>query len=494
MDQLACVSVPSLALQIAIKRYPELRDIPAVVVDVHKPQGFVLEVNRAARKARILPGMRYAAALSLNGSVRAVVIPNEDRLAAVEEMIEILRDYSPRFEVADDQPGTFWLDIRGLDRLFGSLDLWSLALHEAMSEMGFLSAVVVGFTRFGTYAFAQALRARVHVFARPADETQTVHRLPIDRIGLDPKTLGSFKKLGIETVGQFSELPAGGVRERFSAQASILHRMSRGELVWPLRPVQIEDAAERRVELDEAESDSNRLLFIIKRELHPLLLELSARHEDLKTLHLSFHLADHDTHTHTISPARPTLEDTRILELVRLKLERMLIPTGVCALSIRAEGVPIRREQSRLFKRSSRDLEAASHALARLRTEFGEGCVLQVVDTHGHLPEERFSLEPRVQVPLPDSKTTGRTAIRRIRFKPEPLHRFRNEPLKGWLVRGLDAGPIVESWGPYVLSTGWWGDHEAHREYHFAQTRRGDLVWLYWDGCRHQWFLHGDVE
>jgi len=85
VDPLACVSVPSLALQIAIKRYPELRDIPAVIVDVHKPQGFVLEVNRAARKARILPGMRYAAALSLNGSVRAVVIPNDDKLAAVKK-------------------------------------------------------------------------------------------------------------------------------------------------------------------------------------------------------------------------------------------------------------------------------------------------------------------------------------------------------------------------------------------------------------------------
>lgn len=494
MDRLACVNVPNLALQIALKRSPDFRDIPAVIVDVHKPQGFVLEVNRAARAARILPGMRYAAALSLNANVRAAVIEQADKDKAIEEMIAIIGDYTPRFEVAHTQPGVFWLDTRGLDRLFGSYERWAQQLHKALSGPGFLTAVVVGFSRFGTYAFAQAIKAKIRVFNSPGDEDKAVRSIPLDRIGLEPKALEAFKKLGVDTVGAFAALPPGGVRERFSEHASTLHRMSRGDLVWPLRPIQIDDPAQRRVELDADETDANRLLFLIKTELHPLLLELTSRHQDLKILHLNFHLSDHDTHTHLITPAKPTLDEARILELVRLKLERLIIPSGVRALGLYAQGVSMHREQSRLFARSSRDLEAASHVLARLRTEFGEHCVLEAVGAHGHLPEQRFTLEPRSSVPLPEGHGDMCTAVRRIRFKPEPLHRFRNEPLPGWHVCGLEAGPIEESWGPFVISTGWWGDDEAEREYHFARTRRGDLVWLYWDGVREQWFLHGEVE
>lgn len=494
MDPLACVSVPSLALQIAMKKFPEFRDVPAVVVDVHKPQGFVLEVNRAARLSRIVPGIRYAAALSLNSQVRAAVIGDDEKKQAVEDLILVLRDFSPRFEVADSQPGVFWLDIRGLGRLFGSLEIWAQQLHEALSEVGFVSALVMGYSRFGTYAFAQAIRSKIQHFHTPADENKAVHQLPVDRIGLDPNSLGIFHKLGIKTVGQFIALPPGGVRERFSSDASNLHRMARGDLVWPLRPVQLEDPAERRVELDEAETDANRLLFIIKRELHPLLQELTAKHADLRALNLSFHLTDHDTHTHAITPARPTLDETKLLELIRLKLERLLIPSGVCALSLKAEGIPIRREQARLFARSARDLDAATHALARLRTEFGDQSVLEIVEADGHLPETQFELRPRIQVPLPDAQAGVETAIRRIRFAPEPLHRFRNDPLIGWYVCGSEAGPVEESWGPFVLSTGWWGQDPAHREYHFVRTRRGDLLWVFWDAVREQWFLHGDVE
>jgi protein ImuB len=36
--------------------------------------------------------------------------------------------------------------------------------------------------------------------------------------------------------------------------------------------------------------------------------------------------------------------------------------------------------------------------------------------------------------------------------------------------------------------------HETERDYYFAETRRGDLLWVYYDRRRRRWFLQGRVE
>jgi protein ImuB len=47
--------------------------------------------------------------------------------------------------------------------------------------------------------------------------------------------------------------------------------------------------------------------------------------------------------------------------------------------------------------------------------------------------------------------------------------------------------------GPYVLSGGWWV-RPVHREYYYARTERGDLLWVFYDRPRRRWFLQGGVE
>ena len=61
------------------------------------------------------------------------------------------------------------------------------------------------------------------------------------------------------------------------------------------------------------------------------------------------------------------------------------------------------------------------------------------------------------------------------------------------MLRGLEQGPVSQVHGPYVVSGGWWTRH-VHREYHFAETRGGELLWVYYDRVRRRWFLQGRVE
>ena len=78
LERLACVHVPALPLQLLVKRHPEWADRPVAVVDQDKPQGTILWVSEEARRTRVLPGLRYAAGLSLCSRLCAAEISDEE--------------------------------------------------------------------------------------------------------------------------------------------------------------------------------------------------------------------------------------------------------------------------------------------------------------------------------------------------------------------------------------------------------------------------------
>ncbi len=158
MDRMACVDVPALPLQLLMRRHPAWAAHPAAVVDRDRPQGVVEWVNEPARRAGVLPGMSYATGLSLAGGLRAAEVPPGDVAAGVDAVVGLLRRFTPGVEPSRARPGVFWLDASGLQPLFASLVDWGRGIWAQLRAAGFRGRVVVGFTRFGTYALARSPR------------------------------------------------------------------------------------------------------------------------------------------------------------------------------------------------------------------------------------------------------------------------------------------------------------------------------------------------
>jgi len=495
VDRTACVNLPVFPVQLLLRRHPEWRKHPVAVVDSDRPQGAILWVNDRSRSFRILPGMRYAAGLSLAGSLRAAVVPKEEIGEAVASLGEQLRSFSPRVEPARDEPGVFWVDASGLERLYGSLETWARRIRSAMKGMGFLATVVVGFNRFGTYAIAR-VEEGIIVLEDPAEEGRAALRVPLDRLGLEPATREVLKKLGIETVGQFIALPVEGIGKRFGPEARRLHRLASGELLLPLQPERVQPPPAEKVILDHGETDTARLLMMIEGLLQPVLQVLAERVHALTEVEIRFRFERLGEHVEKIRPAAPTLDARQVLELIRLRLEAAhALPDGVAEVELVGRGVAAAPEQQRLLdSKSKRDLAAGNRALARVRAELGEEAVVRARLRPGHLPEGCFTWEPLETLHAPRPRNVeGWRLIRRIYLRPIPLEpRPRQEP-DGWMPLGLEQGPVASIGGPYVVSGGWWV-RPVHREYYFAETRRGALLWVYYDRPRRRWFLQGRVE
>jgi len=495
VEWLACADLAAFPLQLLLKRHPEWAAHPVAVVAEDKPQGLILWVNEQARQAGVLPGLRYAAAFSLESRLRAGEVSAAEIDKAVGLLTKQLMRFTPEVEPCAEEPGVFWLNGSGLNRLYPTAKKWASAVYLGIAAQGFNANVVAGFSRFGTYAVAK-MKHGIMAFSDPAEERKAVAQVPLDRLEIEPDFRDTLLKLGISTVGALLSLPVAELRERFGPKAHRLYRMAAGEIYAPLRPRIPEEPVEQRCLLDHAESDTTRLLFLIKQLLHPMLATLAAHAQALAALGLSFLVERQGWLKEQIRPAAPTLDLIQILDLLRLRIESLKFSAGVIEIGLVAASCPATREQLSLFaERPSRDLDAANRALARLRAEFGDGAVAQAKLTDGHLPEARFTWEPLacVKLPQPNSRA-NRTLVRRIVAKPRELSSGPQQTHEdGWLALGPKFGNVDKLTGPYVFAGGWW-NREIQRDYYFAETRRGDLLWLYYDRVRRRWFLQGWVE
>ena len=502
MDRPACIDLPALPLQLLLREHPAWRRHPAVVVDEDRPQGKILWVNERARAVRILPGMRYAAGLSLAGGLRAAEVAERTIQEAIENLAGRLRRHTPGVEPSRDEPGVFWLDASGLDRLHESLDSWARGLLADLQRVGVHGNVAVGFSRFGSYALARSavLRegsgraAAVRVLRDPEEERGAVRRVLINRLAFQPEARDTLHKLGVRTLGEFMDLPTEGVVKRFGRELLRLHRLARGALLPPLQTDRPLPPAVKQLHLDHGETDVGRLLVGVEGLLQTILEMLADRGHVATSLQLDLRYEGGGGVTQELRPAEPTLDREQWMQLLRLRLEANRLRDGVVRVTLQMASAPATRGQLDLFARPRRDLAAADRALARLRAELGDGAVVRARLQEGHLPEARFRWEELQHVSEPQpGEIDGDIMVRRIYRRPVPLPpRERHEP-DGWMLRGLEQGPVVRVLGPYVISGGWW-NRSVHREYHFAETQRGEVLWVYYDRVRRRWFLQGRVE
>jgi protein ImuB len=494
MERVACVSLDEFPLQLLLGRRPGWRAFPVAVVDRESAQGVVLWVNHHARARRILPGMRFAAALSLSSQLRASAVPDGEITAAVDRLADVLRTFTADVEPSPHEPGVFWLGAWGLSRLYPSLEEWAGLVHAALAERDFRASVAVGFSRFGAYAVARTIEGVV-VFDDPAQEQARAAAVPIDRLGFEPKLRDALAKLGIGTLGGFLDLPAAGVRKRFGSELHRLHQLARGELFSPLEPEYPVEPASGAAVFDYPECHLDRLMAVLERLLEPVLATLARRDQLAAALLIRFVFDDGARAAERIEPAGATREAKEILDLARLRLEGMKLACGVAEVELEAVAHQASRRQRDLFEQQSpRDLEAANRALARVRAELGDGAVVRARLRDGHLPEASFEWESVKKIEEPSPRNIAlRPLVRRIYARPVALSKRRRSEPRAALVTLYEDRLVEERVGPYVVTGGWWV-REVGREYYYVRTETGRCLWLYYDRRRQCWFLHGEVE
>jgi protein ImuB len=262
-----------------------------------------------------------------------------------------------------------------------------------------------------------------------------------------------------------------------------------------MQPAALPDPVRVELEIEPPDADHARLLFALKGALHELVREVTARRTALGALRIALELERAPAHLERIEPASPTRDALALLELVRLRLAEVSLEGPVARIVVEAEPLPADPTQLRLAEGAGRDPRAAARALARLRAAYGPAAVTRARVREAHLPEACFEWEPIAGVeagPAP-APAAAPPLVRRVLARPrvvKPRDEQRPEA-------GPDAppghAPILRLYGPYRVSGGWWA-RPVERDYYYAETGSGSLLWLFFDRPRRRWLLQGVVD
>ncbi len=492
MARMACVNVLDFSIQILLRNHPDWRRFPVVEVDRDKSWGRILRVNKSAQSKGLKVGMRFATALSTVNNLRSGVVSSRDVEKYTGAIFECLKQFSPDIESSKDEPGVFWLVADGLGRLYPSLKRWAEMIRADLLKIDFHAVIVVGFTRFSCYALAKSCRG-VQVFASKEREHHALQFVPLECLEVVLSSGKPLTQLAIKTIGEFLRLPASGVLRRFGKDAYRIHQQATGKLVLPLVPDFEAEPFRLKMDFSEPLLTVSQLISILDKSLRDLFDQLRKKQERLVGLSISLYLENKEKLSFNVKPAEPTLDQALVLRLLSLRLVSIELCAGIVEIEIEGEGGVVSDEQLELIiQQPHRDLAAANQALAFVRSEFGDDTVLLAKLEDAHLPEGRFRWDLLDKVRLPNPRSVDiLPLVRQVYTDPKKMGVTPTEEKRGHTCR-RDPHYFAIISGPYIISSGWW-EREIHREYHYAETQKGELLWVYYDCHQMRWFLQGKV-
>ncbi len=482
-----CISVDRLPLQILLKDNPRWRGTPVAVTREEKPQSPILALNREAREKGLAVGMRYASALSLVPNLQARAVPPDRVLEAQDRIARLLLGFTPDVELCPFDPDAVWVSVEGLRFLSASDSHWVKSVRAALASEGFQATVVLGFTRFGTYAIARS-KGRSMVFSSREEEYELVSRSSVDILPLSPRTKSTLRKLQVRTIRQFISLPVGEIMQRFGREAGALHQAILSDDPLPIQPRAVNESVPCRRHLEAPLVDLSLLMTHIDELLAIAAGRAEAARSVISGLALTLRTENGEVTTDFIRPAAPTLRMAVLHRLIHLRLSSRQFPSGVEDIEIRSEKTRPSRVQEELFAVRRRDLQSGARALAAIRARFGNESVACAQLCDSYLPEASFRwVTPDrliLPAPRPQAMTAARVpAVRRILFGPSRV----------------PPGTPAASGGtqPLVVSGQWWAsDGEGapyHRCYSFHDSPTG-ILWLFVDKLTDTTWVQGAVD
>lgn len=397
---IVCVLIPRFALLGALGG--GRRPLEEKLALAPEPGGVqrIGEVSPAAEAVGVVAGMGIGEALGRCPELSLIPPDPEGVRALWGDVLDALERIGA--EVESDRPGATWFEAGGLRRIHGGGIGDVLRATRLTLRAGRFGSARIGAapSRFAAYAVARRSRPRRPI--EPVGEKAIavfLSGLPVGLLRTRPELAAlpeALERLGIRTLGEYAELPAGAVAERFGHPGLLALDLAQGRDT-PLQPRRPIEPLVERIDLPEPSSGVQ-----LDRALGLLIARLLARPErrgrTVRALVLSGRFVEGGTWRSQATLRRASAEPERIELALRPRLAEL--PAPVESLALGAEGFgPPAHEQPRLIE--SEDPVAArrarlAEAVRQARSAAGEDAALRVleVDPDSRVPERRAVLAP----------------------------------------------------------------------------------------------------
>jgi len=522
--RLACLFIPQLPLQAALRRWPELRGTAVALTVTHigrdgrRSQPRIVTVSAEARRAGVRPGLTAAQGMAACAGLSLLPMAEVDVAAADAALGDLGFGFAPRIE---REPGRVFLQVDDLGALYPSEAVLAQTIAARALRVGLGIRVAIAAHK----SIARiATRAGERVLVPAGGESAALAPLPVRLLGepLSATLTETFARWGIATIGAFAALPASEVSLRLGTEGAHLHRLARGEDDEPFLPALPVDAVEEGLGLDEAITELEPLAFVLRGLLDRVLARLTCRTLGCAGITLRLRLDSRAFDLREIQLAAPTREAAPLLQLVRLDLTRRPPDAPITELLVVARPARVRAAQLDLLRPAGPAPDRLAATIARLAALVGpenvgaprcentwreEAVGLTTFQLSAPAEPARGShRRPRTPVanatpPTPKESANANAmdhpALNIRRFRPPEEIEVMVGPDGPMALRGKETtARILVAAGPYRLSSEWWqSDAHGHngfsRDYWDVHASDGAIYRLHHDRHHDRWFLDG---
>lgn len=393
----ACLWIPAFRLAVARLTQPGV-DLGAPLVLADRiERGRVVDCTLTAAALGVRRGMTLTQAQAVAHDARTVFDDPAADARVWAEVLEALDAVSPVVE--DDGLGRAFLEMHGIA---GEPAGWIAAVRAALASFDLPARVALGPNRFVVHAAAWSGGApgRGDGTACTAEPAAFLAPLPLDLLPIDAGTLERLRLLGVTTLGELAALPHGPFVRRFGAAAAEWHDLARGVDERPLKPRPRALRIDRALYGEGEASSEEQVLFALRTLVGRVVDDLCAAGKRAGRLVLRLDCEDGETRELTTRVAQPTAVPATLFELLRARLEGVVLTAPVVGLRLAAEELASGGVELSLFAASDPDPDAIGVVLARLDAAFGEGKALRARVIDGPRIERRYVLEPFTLEPL----------------------------------------------------------------------------------------------
>jgi protein ImuB len=288
-------------------------------------------------------------------------------------------------------------------------------------------------------------------------------------------------KWGIHTLGQFAALDREQLGARLGPEAVRMWERANGQSNRVLKLIRPPESFEESFEFENEIETAEPLLFMLRRFLEQLAVQLSGIYLVAKELTLRITFRDKQIYERIFKIPQPTNNVDLLFRMLHTHLENFKSEHPIVAVALSAHPIKPAREQFGLFETTLRNPHQLSETLARLIALLSADRVGTPILEETHRPDA-FRIEPFAwqvgAIDLNRSKAiepTFRTALRR--FRPNVSASVLLDEEGPVHPRGADVrGKIIEQRGPFLISGNWWDEKSWARAEWDLQLEDGELV------------------
>ena len=292
------------------------------------------------------------------------------------ELLETALTISPRVE--DVSPGVVLVELSGIaDPHRAAEDFF----HK-VEKLDLPAQVAVSCNRFTALCAARARPGITHIF--PGRQAGFLHALPLDVLPLDSEELRTFKRWGLDTVGELARLSEDSLVARFGTRGVEMAKMARGELDSVLQPYETLPSFEESLDFEWEVTELEPLSFLLSDLLDRLCLKMQGSGLAAEQIRLVLKLTGGSRFEREVSLPSPLADRRVLLTLLRLDLSAHPPGEAIEGVKVAARTTLRRRVQFSLFEPMQPSPEKLAVTLARLVNLVGPNRVGAplVVDTH----------------------------------------------------------------------------------------------------------------